>query len=197
MSRARDGVSTRAAILSAATELFASKGYHATGVQELSDAVGLGRGALYHHIKSKEDLLYEISIGLMRESIEDASLIVTSTSDPEEKLRQFVRRHIRGIADNRATWTIVLHESRALAEERRQDIVAARLEYEGLWTAVLANLARAYSVPALTDLTRRGVLGMLNSPHLWLESSGPVSPEDVADEYSEFIMQALKAAPAA
>ena len=43
-------------IRSKAAHLFARNGYHGTGVQEISEAVGLGRGALYHHIGSKEAL---------------------------------------------------------------------------------------------------------------------------------------------
>ncbi|HEX4247960.1 MAG TPA: helix-turn-helix domain-containing protein, partial [Pseudonocardia sp.] len=50
----------QAKIIAVATELFARQGYHATGVAELGRAVGLGAGALYHHIGSKEELLLTI-----------------------------------------------------------------------------------------------------------------------------------------
>src|SRR5436309_3637837 len=53
--------SRREEILQIAARLFAENGYHGTGIAELGEAVGLGKGALYHHIGSKEDLLYEIS----------------------------------------------------------------------------------------------------------------------------------------
>jgi AcrR family transcriptional regulator len=51
--KTRDGSASRERILTEVTRLFVDKGYHGTGVQEISDAVGLGRGALYHHIGSK------------------------------------------------------------------------------------------------------------------------------------------------
>ncbi len=50
----------RLEIVDRAAHLFAAKGYDATGIAELSQALGLGRGTLYHYIGSKEDLLAEI-----------------------------------------------------------------------------------------------------------------------------------------
>ncbi len=44
-------------ILKIAAQLFAKRGFHAVGMSDLQDAVKLGRDALYHHIRSKEDLL--------------------------------------------------------------------------------------------------------------------------------------------
>ena len=61
MSPAQRRPDQKAFILDEAAKLFAAKGYHATGIADISEAVGLGRGALYHHIRSKEQLLFEIS----------------------------------------------------------------------------------------------------------------------------------------
>ena len=44
-----------------AASLFAKKGYNGVGVAEIGAASGFGRGTLYHHIESKEDLLHEIA----------------------------------------------------------------------------------------------------------------------------------------
>src|SRR5262249_19828339 len=50
----------REQIFQAAIDLFAAKGYHATSMQDIADALGIQRVSLYHHIESKEDLLFEI-----------------------------------------------------------------------------------------------------------------------------------------
>jgi AcrR family transcriptional regulator len=49
-----------AEIIAAAAKVFQTKGYHAATVQDIADAVGILKGSLYHHVKSKEDLLYLI-----------------------------------------------------------------------------------------------------------------------------------------
>src|SRR4030095_6756503 len=46
------------AIIAAAASVFRTKGYHAATVQDIADEVGILKGSLYHHVKSKEDLLY-------------------------------------------------------------------------------------------------------------------------------------------
>jgi AcrR family transcriptional regulator len=50
----------REAIIDTSARLFASRGYHATGISELCQANELGKGALYHYIGSKEELLAAI-----------------------------------------------------------------------------------------------------------------------------------------
>lgn len=44
-------------ILDAAAVLFASKGFDNTSTNDILDAVGIARGTLYHHFKSKEDVM--------------------------------------------------------------------------------------------------------------------------------------------
>src|SRR5690606_41277791 len=56
-------------IVATATEMFAARGYHATGVAELGRAVGLGAGAFYHYIGSKEELLFTIVKGHLERAI--------------------------------------------------------------------------------------------------------------------------------
>lgn len=52
-----------------AARLFAAKGFHATSMSELERAVGLGRGALYHHISSKQQLLYDLCCSHVEEMV--------------------------------------------------------------------------------------------------------------------------------
>src|SRR5690606_3873112 len=50
----------REKIIDTAVELFAKKGFAATGIQELADRAGMAKGALYDYIGSKEAILIEI-----------------------------------------------------------------------------------------------------------------------------------------
>ena len=57
-------------IIAAAAKLFKEKGYHATTIQDVADEVGMLKGSLYYHIKSKEELLYLVTKEPIRELIE-------------------------------------------------------------------------------------------------------------------------------
>jgi TetR/AcrR family transcriptional regulator, cholesterol catabolism regulator len=175
-----------------ATELFASNGYHATGVQALTDAVGLGRGALYYHIRRKENLLYEISLSLLRQMLGEAEQVALLELSPEEKLRKLARDLLRNLSEHRAGWTVSLYESRALSPELRRDVVEARDAYEQVWARVLEEGSEVSAWGPVTPLVLRGVLGLMNSTHLWIENEGPLPPEDIADVYVELLLDGLR-----
>jgi len=51
---------TEKKIIQAALELFVRKGYHGTSISDITHQVGLTKGALYSHLKSKSELLLKI-----------------------------------------------------------------------------------------------------------------------------------------
>src|SRR5688572_2931069 len=89
-----------------AAKLFARNGYDATGIQELSEAVGLGRGALYHHIGSKEQLLFDIITMAVIDVVEEAEALLDEPLEPEDKVRALSHLMMATVADNLAEWTV-------------------------------------------------------------------------------------------
>src|SRR2546423_12815483 len=89
-----------------AAQLFARNGYQGTGVQALSEAVGLGRGALYHHIGSKEALFEEVSRRPVQEMIAVGEAIVAEPGSAEERIGLLCRAQMRTLADHQAEWTL-------------------------------------------------------------------------------------------
>lgn len=57
MQREEQAILTKKKILATATELFLTKGYDQATMQDIMDATGLSKGALYHHFKSKQEIL--------------------------------------------------------------------------------------------------------------------------------------------
>src|SRR4051794_34744020 len=92
----------RERMVAVAAELFARHGYHGTDIAELAKAVGLGRGALYHYIESKEALLYAISRTRVDRINANAEQTMHAGYPPEELLHEMARELVRDIADHRA-----------------------------------------------------------------------------------------------
>jgi AcrR family transcriptional regulator len=183
---------TKERIIRCATELFARQGYHATGVQEICATAGVGRGALYHHIKSKELLLYTISVSLLDDMLSRATQIVASDLSAEAKLRALARQLLCNLAEHRHGWRVSLYESQALSKPLREQVLAGRDDYERLWSAVLVDGAAEGVFRPATPLVLRGILGLLNSTYLWLDPQGPAHPEDVADIYIDLLLDGLR-----
>jgi AcrR family transcriptional regulator len=118
-----------------AARLFAEKGYHGTSIGDLAEALGVQKGSLYHHIESKQDLLYET----MREGA--AAFHAALDAIPEgaaaaEKIRLALRGHLRVVAEQLDVATVFVREWRYLEGERRDEIVRERRRYEERFRAL-------------------------------------------------------------
>jgi AcrR family transcriptional regulator len=186
---------SRTRILAAATELFVRKGFHGTGVRELSEAVGVGSGTLYHHIGSKEQLLFEITISLLESAVTQADDIIATNLGPEETVRSLARALLEHHATQGDAWSVALHEAGSLSEDHRALVVDARDKYEALWRTEFAKGARARGWRRLEPVEVRGVLGMLNSVPRWMRADGALSPAKIADCYIDLILGGIASPP--
>jgi AcrR family transcriptional regulator len=188
----RESETAKERILRISAQLFARNGYTATGIQEISDAVGLGRGALYHHIKSKEMLLYEISIALLEDMHQRATAIVSDPIDWEEKIHRLAADLMEDLAERRAGWTVSLSETRAMLPDHAAAVIKARDAYESVWADVFEEARHVGALPMVSPVVRRGVLGMLNSAHLWISSSGELAPREIGRQYVDVLINGLR-----
>ena len=184
---------TRERIHRIAAELFARNGYHGTGMAELSDAVGLGRGALYYHISSKESVLYAISAGAIDDLIGVSDAIVGGPGSAEERLRALARALMRNIADFSNEWTVFFREHIALTGEYRDEIMARRDHYEGLWAGLLREGEATGEFIPVEPVVTKGILGVFNYSYLWVRSDGPMPPEKIADLFCDVLLRGLLA----
>lgn len=85
-TQAERRATTRAAILEAATELFADRGYEATSISDVLERSGVSRGALYHHFASKEDVFATVFVTKSSDAIRRAVARSRPASSPFEAL---------------------------------------------------------------------------------------------------------------
>src|SRR2546425_1767532 len=106
-----------------AARLFAEKGYHGTSIVDLAQAMGVQKASLYHHIESKQDLLWEIA----REGAEafHAALdAIPETLPAVEKLHLALRAHLRVVAEQIDVATVFIREWRERGAEGRVRVLA-------------------------------------------------------------------------
>jgi AcrR family transcriptional regulator len=77
---------TRLALMRAARELFAERGYGAVGTEQIVARAGVTRGALYHHFRDKRDLFRAVHVEMERELMEAIGERMGAASDPLELL---------------------------------------------------------------------------------------------------------------
>jgi AcrR family transcriptional regulator len=79
--KARQPEATRAALVAAARELFAERGYAGVGTEEIVHRAGVTRGALYHHFSDKQDLMRAVLHDLSRELAEASAAAALKETD--------------------------------------------------------------------------------------------------------------------
>lgn len=187
----RTGAATRERILRVSTELFATKGFHGTGVAEIGELANIKRAALYYHIGSKDELLYDVVRAHVEQSLAGEEAIAASDVDYVEKLRRLARHHVRTIVENRQAVAIILRDVGALSPERRAQVRLMQGRVEAIWQSVIREGVEAGTFRSADPIVVRGVLSMLNMAFSWYKAEGPLSPEDVADRFSELLLNGM------
>lgn len=176
-----------------AAQLFARNGYQGTGIQALSEAVGLGRGALYHHIGSKEALFEEVSTRAVQEMIEIAEGIVSQPGSAEERLRLLCHAQIRTLADHQAEWTLFQRDAMTIRGEVRERIFATRARFEAIWRQLLEEGVENGEFRGLDPIVLKGILGMHNWAYIWLDPGGRLTPEEIGDAFFGVMLDGIRA----
>lgn len=183
-------------ILHAAAGLFAQHGYHGVGMAQLEKAVGLQRGALYHHIGNKEALLYEISSSQLAVMVDVAEKLAASIpDDPEALLRELARTLLQNVAEHRLEWTVHYRDFNALTGERLEHVLALRARYERVWVRALHDgVTRAIFRPEVDGVASKGILGMFTYSYIWLNNDGRATTEQIADTFCDILLGGIRTA---
>ena len=91
----------RAAILRAATDVFAERGFFHAQVADVARTAGVAAGTVYLYFRSKDDILASIFERAMAEAFEEGRAALSGVSDPCERLRQFARLHLARLGSDR------------------------------------------------------------------------------------------------
>ena len=181
-----------ARVFRTAVELMVRKGFGGTSIGDIAQAVGMTKAGLYHYFASKHDMLYRIMTYAMdaveREIVEPTR----SIENPEDRLREVIRRHARGLIEHGPAITVLMSETESLQDEQRAEIVRRKESY------------RAYIREALFELEKDGRLRELDIPtatmHIlntivgiarWFASDSSDDVDNLVEETVRFNMAAV------
>lgn len=183
----------RQSILDAACRLFIEKGFGGTNINDIADAVGVSRTALYYYFPSKETMLQ----ALTEEVTEKAGLLAKSVSardalPPPEALRQLILQHAGLILLHPLQFRVVERSESSLPEPHRATAEAARRAVLDHFVAVIQRGMDAGQFRRTNaHITAFSIIGMCNWCAWWFDSAGDVSAQGVAESIADFSARAL------
>jgi AcrR family transcriptional regulator len=179
-------------IIDTSAQVFARQGYHATGIAELCTVNGVGKGAYYYYIGSKEELLAAIHDRVMDEVMLGADRVAEASGSPSAQLAMLGDELLDVIHRYPDHVWVFLHEFPALTAERAEQFRLRRREYEARVEAVLQAGVDSGEFRAVdARLTALAWLGMHNYTYLWLKPGGHVSARDVAKPFADIFLHGV------
>jgi TetR/AcrR family transcriptional regulator, cholesterol catabolism regulator len=189
VARSPNWQTRRHAIVDTSAQIFARRGYHATGIAELCIANELGKGALYHYIGSKEELLAAIHDRVMDEVIASGERVAAAGGTPRAQLTMLGEELLDVITRYPDHVWVFLHEFPALTGERADKFRERRRQFERrLETILQAGVDSGEFRDVEPRLTALAWLGMHNYTYLWLKPGGSLSAHDVAQRFADIFI---------
>lgn len=179
-------------IESAAETLFSQRGYLATSVRDIADALGIEAASLYSHIKSKEELLWNIATRCATEFFDSVQPIFQSGLQTQVKLTQMIVAHVEVITRNLDASAVFFREWNHLTNPQRSEYAALRDQYEDMFRQVVRkgieeNLFKHYD----ERFSSRAILSAINWTHTWYRADGELKPHEIGEQLAEILLKGL------
>ena len=190
--RSKSGfVTNRNEIIRTAAKMFASKGYHATTIDEIAKEFGITKPSIYYYIKSKGEILREIISGMM-EPLEKVAKVGRADRPAKERLETIIRMLTTYAAERKEITLIAIEQNNVLpkrsrdALERRQKEVNQVLQQtlkegmeEGTFTMDDIKIT-SYAISAVAIYIYR-----------WYNPAGTFTPDQIADQFIHLLENGL------
>ncbi len=179
-------------ILEAAARLFRDKGYSATSMRDLAEAVQLKAPSLYNHIGSKEELLRTICFENARRYQMGMAEVERKKAPAPEQLEALIRLHIRIAAEDVTSVTAFNDEWRHLSEPHLSEFKAMRRDYEERFRHIIeAGIAAGAFRDVHPQLTLYTIFSAIRWLYDWFKPGRELTLAVVEDELVRLILRGI------
>jgi AcrR family transcriptional regulator len=184
----------RQEIINICASLFARRGYAATSITDICQAVGLARGALYYYIGSKENLLVEIQEAVLGPLLAVARRIVELPVSPAIRLRLLSEVLLDIIIQRLDHIWVYEHDYRQLSPKNREAVISQRHEFEAIVVGLLSAAVDAGQFrPIDVHLGMLQFLNMHNHTYQWVKPGGRWLASSLSAEYCATLFRGFAA----
>lgn len=189
-------VSRRDELLDLAATMFAERGLRATTVRDIADSAGILSGSLYHHFKSKEQMVEEVLRGFLDWLFARYQQIVESEPNPLERLKGLFMASFEAIEHRHAQVVIYQDEAKRLSSLPQFDFVEVRnKEQRKMWHDLLnEGIEQGCFRPDINvDVVYRFIRDTTWVSVRWYQPGGPLTAEEVGRQYLSIVLGGISA----
>jgi AcrR family transcriptional regulator len=178
-------------VRTAATRLFAERGFAGSSLRDLARASGMSLAGLYHHFDSKDTLLFELQRDAYERLMQPLNDI-SADAEPLEKLEALVQNHLRFFAADITAMKVLSHEAEALDGDLGDRVRRMRRKYYNHFLSIVTELLR---VSRRKDLNPRvatmTLFGMINWIYTWYKPATDGPPDRLASQMVGIFLNGL------
>ena len=183
---------TRNEILTTAAQIFSQKGYHGTSMQDIALSVNLQKGSLYHHVSSKQEILFELlnrGLDLLTTRVEGA---IEGHGPPDERLHKAICAYMSTLTDYQELASVLLFEYRSLEPDYFERHIPRRDRFEGIWRDLIQEgIDEGVFACDHPSLSARALLGILNWTVTWFRADGLMTADEIAEQLANLFLMGL------
>jgi len=180
-------------VLASAANIFFTKGYHATSIEDVARDVGMLKGSLYYYIKSKDDLLFKLLLAGIEDGDAFIAKQIDTNGDAIEQLERAVRAQIDYIIENRVPFGLFLHEFDSLSGKRQHKLISVMARYNARFEELIRRGQQQGKVMEGEPwLIVNGILGMCNWLYRWYDTDHIADTEELKKVFLRMILHGIR-----
>ena len=191
-----NGSPRRREILDTASAVFAEKGIMAATIRDISERAGILSGSLYHHFSSKEEMIAEILVPVVKAQVDAYDRIMAVTDDPTEILRRGIAVAIAQTVANPNVARILQQDEHHIRDLPGLDeVVRQRRAIRSRIEAVIENGITTGEFRGDQDprVTSMALFDVVLGAYRHLEPLGQTSPDEITRQLTSLALGGLRA----
>lgn len=175
-----------------AAKLILQKGYDATSVGDIAEALGITKAGLYHYIRGKTELLYDIMKYGLEELEREVLAPARAIADPAERLRFVIATHAQIVTRGDGAVTILVDEARALSPAQNRHVTKLKRAYVDFLRATMEQLREAGKLREVhPTVAAFGIIAAVNWVSRWYHPEGVLTAGEIAEQITDIALNGV------
>lgn len=181
-------------LLTVATRLFAERGFENASVQQIVDAAGVTKGAMYHYFASKDDLLYEVYARVLRVQMARMERAADSSDPVRERLHAVAADVVATTAENLDDTVIFFRSMHLLHPDKRAEVRAERRRYHERVRKLIEEGQRdgVFRSDKSAELVVDFFFGAVHHLGTWFRHDGELTGQQVGEQFADLLLDSLR-----
>lgn len=182
----------RRAVVREAARAFGRRGFHNTSLDEVAEALGVTKPALYRYVRTKHEILYEAKTIAFEAGRKARETAYAATTDPVERIRLYVIHYIDLLTSELGTYAVLAEPVTSLPPAQREAVRARMREADSALRQMVKEAMQTGRLrQADPKLAVAFFMGAINHIARWYAPEGELTGRQIGEVFAGFILNGL------